>query len=346
MKKFIGELIVLFRKSPLQGVLTLTGLVLCVYLIVPVFSWAIFDADFIGESRDDCISGGACWVFISQRMMQFIIGFYPNEMAWRPFLVIALLVLTLIPVLWLRCPRRGLLITLSVLIMPLLSWAILDGRMIGLEYVETDKWGGLLLTLLISTVGIFVSLPLGILLALSRQSNLPILKTISIGFIEFWRGVPLITVLFMASVMLPLFFPPGFEVNKLLRVLIGVSLFSAAYMAEVVRGGLTAIPRGQYEAATALGLSYFKTMRMIILPQALRHVIPGIVNTFIGLFKDTSLVLVVSMFDLLGMVQAASTDPNWLGFAMEGYIFAGLVFWVFCYSMSRYSLKLEQKLSY
>ncbi len=216
----------------------------------------------------------------------------------------------------------------------------------GLPDVETPLWGGLLVTLVIAITGIVASLPLGILLALGRRSRMPAIKLFSIIFIEFWRGVPLITVLFMASVMLPLFLPEGVTFDKLLRVLIGVTLFSAAYMAEVVRGGLQAIPRGQYEGAMALGLRFGTMMQLIILPQALKLVIPGIVNTFIGLFKDTTLVLIVGMFDLLGQVQQSFADPTWSTPSQghTGYLFAAAIFWIFCFGMSRYSIYMENRL--
>jgi general L-amino acid transport system permease protein len=213
-----------------------------------------------------------------------------------------------------------------------------------LPYVETPLWGGLFLTLVIAAVGIVASLPIGIVLALGRRSEMPIVRALCVCFIELWRGVPLISVLFMASVMFPLFMPEGLTFDKLLRALVGVTLFSSAYMAEVIRGGLQAIPKGQYEAAQALGLSFWKSMGLIILPQALKLVIPGIVNTFIGLFKDTTLVLIIGLFDLLGMAQLAGTNPDWLGFSHEGYVFVAFVFWIFCFSMSRYSQHLERKL--
>ncbi len=217
---------------------------------------------------------------------------------------------------------------------------------LGLEHVETENWGGLLVTMVIAVTGIAASLPLGIALALGRRSDLPIVKFLSITFIEFWRGVPLITVLFMSSVMLPLFLPEGVTFDKLLRALIGVALFSAAYMAEVVRGGLQAIPRGQYEGAQALGLNYWQMMRMIILPQALKLVIPGIVNTFIGLFKDTTLVLIIGLFDFLGQIQFSFTDPTWATpvQSLTAYMFAAVVFFFFCFSMSRYSMYMENRL--
>ncbi len=218
---------------------------------------------------------------------------------------------------------------------------------LGLRSVETSLWGGLLVTLVVAVVGIVASLPLGILLALGRRSRLPVIRFFSIVFIEFWRGVPLITVLFMSSVMLPMFLPPGMNFDKLLRALIGVALFSAAYMAEVVRGGLQAIPKGQYEGAQALGLGYWQMMRLIILPQALKLVIPGIVNSFIALFKDTSLVLIIGLFDLLGIIQLNFADADWASpqTPASGYAFAALVYWVFCFSMSRYSIYTERRLA-
>ncbi|MFN3250294.1 amino acid ABC transporter permease [Roseibium album] len=217
---------------------------------------------------------------------------------------------------------------------------------LGLSTVDTPVWGGLLVTLVIAVTGIVASLPLGIALALGRRSTMPIVRLVSVIFIEFWRGVPLITVLFMSSVMLPLFLPEGVTFDKLLRVLIGVTLFSAAYMAEVVRGGLQAIPKGQYEGAMALGLRFWPMMYLIILPQALKLVIPGIVNTFIGLFKDTTLVLIVGMFDLLGQIQSSFTDPTWSTPTQghTGYLFAAIVFFVFCFGMSRYSIFMERRL--
>ena len=216
----------------------------------------------------------------------------------------------------------------------------------GLTPVETDKWGGFLVTLVIAITGIVASLPLGIALALGRRSKMPAVRLVSVIFIEFWRGVPLITVLFMSSVVLPLFLPEGVSFDKLLRALIGVALFSAAYMAEVVRGGLQAIPKGQYEGASALGLTFWQSTGLIIMPQALKLVIPGIVNTFIGLFKDTTLVLIIGLFDLLGQVQSSFTDPTWSSPTQShtGYLFTAAVFWMFCFGMSRYSIFMENRL--
>ena len=223
---------------------------------------------------------------------------------------------------------------------------IILGFDFGLAPVETPLWGGVMLTLIISITGIAASLPLGILFALGRRSTMPVVKMISIIFIEFWRGVPLVTVLFMSSVVLPLFLPEGVTFDKLLRALIGVALFSAAYMAEVVRGGLQAIPKGQYEGAMALGLRYWEMMGLIVLPQALKLVIPGIVNTFIGLFKDTTLVLIIGLFDLLGAIQGSFADANWSTpvTSHTGYLFAAIFYWIFCFGMSRYSIYMENRL--
>lgn len=228
-------------------------------------------------------------------------------------------------------------------IYPVIAWFLFTGGIFGLSYVDTHQWGGMFLTLVIAGIGIAASLPIGILLALGRRSSMPVTKTLCVCFIELIRGVPLISVLFMASVMLPLLLPEGIYFNKLLRALIGVALFYAAYMAEVVRGGLAAIPKGQYEAAQALGWGYWKMMGLIILPQALRLVIPGIVNTFLGLFKDTTLVAVIGLMDMLGIVKTALADTDWLGFPKEAYVFAALTYWVFCFSMSRYSMSLEKR---
>jgi general L-amino acid transport system permease protein len=262
-------------------------------------------------------------------------------------LAFALLIAGAAPLVWPRLPRKGLIAALLLTVYPVAALVLFHGGGGGLPTVETARWGGLFLTLVIAGVGITASFPIGIALALGRRSDMPIIKALCTAFIELVRGVPLVTVLFMASVMLPLFLPPGVTFDKLLRALIGVALFAAAYLAEVIRGGLQAIPRGQFEAADALGLSYPKKMALIILPQALKLVVPGIVNTFIGLFKDTSLVLIIGLFDLLGIVQLNNSDSKWFSptTAMTGYVFAGFVFWMFCFGMSRYSQMIERRLA-
>ncbi|MFG0380168.1 amino acid ABC transporter permease [Pseudomonas sp. zbq_18] len=323
--------------------LTLFAAYLVWVIVPPLLQWAIFQADWTGTTRADCTSDGACWVFIKERFDQFMYGFYPHELRWRVDLTVWLAVIGAAPLFVPMMPRKAVYGIGFLIVYPLLAFWLLHGGM-GLETVPTSRWGGLMLTLVIAAVGIAGALPLGILLALGRRSEMPAIRVICVTFIEFWRGVPLITVLFMSSVMLPLFLPEGMHFDKLLRALIGVILFQSAYIAEVVRGGLQAIPKGQYEAAAAMGLGYWRMMGLVILPQALKLVIPGIVNTFIALFKDTSLVIIIGLFDLLNSIKQATTDPAWLGMATEGYVFASLVFWIFCFGMSRYSMRLERKL--
>ena len=333
--------------SPSNIPLTLLALYLLYVLIPPALRWVFLDATWSGESREACsANGGACWVFIRVHFDQFMYGFYPDEQRWRVNLAVVLLVLGA-AALFVRAVPDQLKMRLGLgllVVYPLVAFVLFKGGMLGLSAVDTSSWGGLLLTLVIAGVGMTAALPLGVLLALGRRSQMPAIQTLCVTFIEFWRGVPLITVLFMSSVMLPLFLPAGMNFDKLLRALIGVTLFQAAYMAEVVRGGLQAIPKGQIEAAAALGLGYWKTMSLIVLPQALKLVIPGIVNTFIALFKDTSLVLIIGLFDLMNIVHNATTNPEWLGFSTEGYVFAAAVYWLFCFGMSRYSQSLEKRL--
>lgn len=311
--------------------------------LIPLIDWAILSANWLGETRADCVGEGACWVFIRARFGQFMYGFYPDAERWRIDVAAVLVIIVASLFLFSKVPGPGLM-GIGLLVFSLLSgFLLLRGGIAGLPTVEPRQWGGLTLSLVITIAGLAIAIPLGILLALGRRSSLPVIRIFCVAFIELWRAVPLITVLFMASVMLPLFLPEGLTVEKLLRALIGVGLFAGAYMAEVVRGGLQAIPRGQYEAAAALGLGYWRTMAFVILPQALRHVIPGLINTVIALFKDTTLVLIIGMFDFLGIIQAALTDPAWLGFALEGYVFAALVYWIICFSLSRLSLAVERR---
>jgi general L-amino acid transport system permease protein len=335
--------------TKLDSLLTVLAITLTLYVMKVVFGWAVIDASFSGSDRTACLKDvqGACWPFIEAKFGQFIYGRYPDAERWRVDLVFAAGLIGLVPMLMPNVGHKRANMIFLLGFYPFFAFIMLTGGVLGLATVDTTDWGGLLVTLVVAVTGIVASLPLGILLALGRRSDLPIVRALCIGFIEIFRGVPLITVLFMASVMLPLFLPDGVNFDKLVRCLIGVALFSSAYMAEVVRGGLQAIPKGQYEAAAALGLSYWKTTRLIILPQALKLVIPGIVNTFIGLFKDTTLVLIVGLFDLLGIVQLHFTDASWATpeTHITGYVFAGAVFWLFCFAMSRYSIFIENHLS-
>jgi general L-amino acid transport system permease protein len=330
--------------SAFNSLLTLMGLYLIYVTVPPILDWLFLHADWTGETRDDCAGEGACWVFVKARFGQFMYGFYPEAERWRVDTAFLIFVAGLAALMVPRVPGKRWVALFLLFAFPFIAYALFYGGVLGFVVVETALWGGLMLTLVIATIGIVASLPIGVVLALGRRSRMPLIRALCVAFIELWRGVPLITVLFMASVMLPLFLPEGVSFDKLLRAFIGVTLFQSAYMAEVVRGGLQAIPQGQYEAAKALGLNYWKMMSLIVLPQALKLVIPGIVNTFIALFKDTTLVLIIGLFDLLGIVQAALTDPNWLGFSIEGYVFAGFGYWIFCFGMSRYSQYIERKL--
>ena len=327
-----------------NGLLTLVLAYLLLPLLWSALDWAIFSANWQGSSRADCAQGGACWVFIESRLGQYLYGFYPADQYWRINLAFAGLAVLLALLIWPRTPRKGWLALFTLLVFPVIAFVLIHGDA-GLEVVETNRWGGLMLTLVLAVVGIVVALPFGILLALGRRSHMPVISSLSTVYIEFWRAVPLITVLFMASVMLPLFMTSEVELDKLLRALIGIILFQAAYVAEVVRGGLQAIPKGQYEAGEALGLSYWKVMGLVIMPQALKITIPSLVNTFISLFKDTSLVLIIGLFDLLAISKVALADPAWLGFSTEAYVFIAMIFWMFCFGMSRYSIYLERKLN-
>jgi general L-amino acid transport system permease protein len=291
---------------------------------------------------------GACWAYVIDKISFFTYGFYPIDGRWRVDVFFVLLAFGVVWMAWLDAPRRDLGVVYFFIIMPIVSLILLLGwPLIGLSKVATTSWGGVLVTVVVSAVGIVFSLPIGIALALGRRSHMPAVRLFSVIFIEFVRGVPLITVLFMASVMLPLFVPDTWSPDKLLRALVGVSLFASAYMAEVVRAGLAAIPKGQYEAAMAVGLGYWKMMRLIILPQALKITIPNIVNTTIGLFKDTTLVFIVGIFDFLMTVEAGRSDPNWITpvTGPTGYVFAAIFYLIFCYGMSRYARFVEARLA-
>lgn len=324
-----------------NGALTLIALYI-LYLIVPVLAnWMFFDATFAPVTNEQCGREGACWSYIIEKLNLFIYGFYPSEEVWRPQLVLALAIGFVFIAKTLKIHRAKIIVGLIV-IYPLIAFLLLYGGL-GLPIIETHHWGGLMLTIVIATVGIVASFPIGILLALGRQSKMRVIRLLSVVYIEFIRGVPLITILFMASVVLPLFFREGVDMDKLLRALIGITMFQAAYIAEVIRGGLQAIPKGQYEAADAIGLNFAQKTGLIILPQALKISIPNIVGSFIALFKDTTLVLIIGLFDILSMVHLTTNDELWLGRSTEGYVFVMMVLWVILYSMSQYSKRLEHR---
>jgi general L-amino acid transport system permease protein len=328
----------LFRSWP-ETIATLLLLWILWRTVPPFIDWAFLDAVWRPDSKACRAGEGACWGFIAEKYRFILFGTYPYELHWRPALatviLIGLWVFSAFRVFWKSWLALVWLGGLTVI--GILMW----GGVFGLRYVENERWGGLILTLLLTTFGVAAAFPLGIMLALGRRSDMPVIRGLCVGYIELIRGVPLISLLFMASVMLPLFLPSGVTIDKLLRAQIAIILFAAAYLAEVIRGGLQAIPRGQYDAAHALALPYWRRTYLIILPQALRIAVPALVNNFIALFKDTSLVLIIGLFDLLSTVKISLNEPAWTGFGVEAYLFASLVYFVFCAAMSRYSKSFE-----
>ena len=327
-------------QSPASAVLTILTVWFVLMLAPPLVQWLLVKASFRAPDAQACReAGGACWAFIREKYRLILFGTYPHAEQWRPLLATALLVASIV---WTATRRLAGLQIVGLWVFTILAVATLMwGGFLGLAFVENTRWGGLPLTLILSTFGIAFAFPVGILLALGRRSRMPAIKAMCVAYIELIRGVPLISLLFMSSVMLPLFLPEGFSIDKLLRAQLAIIFFAAAYVAEIVRGGLQAIPKGQYEGAESIGLSYWQQTRKIVLPQALKVVIPPLVSTFIALFKDTSLVVIIGIFDLTQAAKAALADPAWTGFGVEAYLFIGLIYFVFCYSISRYSRSLE-----
>jgi general L-amino acid transport system permease protein len=333
--------------SNFNALLTLLIIFIIIKATPPSLSWFIFDANIAGDTKEACTGTGACWTYIKVWFRRFMYGMYPNELQWRINISFIFLVALAFVGYFAGEKLKKFLTLYYVIIYPIIAYILIyyliSGGSFGLVWVETGAWGGLSLTFIVSFFCLIFCFPVGMLLALGRRSDLPTIKYMSVGFIEFWRGVPLITVLFMSSVMFPMFLPEDFFMDKLVRVIIAISLFEAAYVAEVIRGGLQALPRGQYDAAKSLGMGYWKMHIFVILPQALKLVIPGIANTFLALVKDTPLIFVVGLMEIAGMLGLAKTNPKWLGFAMEGYVFAAIIFWIICYAMSKYSYNLEAK---
>ncbi|MCB2019226.1 MAG: amino acid ABC transporter permease [Burkholderiaceae bacterium] len=325
---------------------TVVLLALALWWVPQLIDWGLLKAVFV-PSFQECQAErgiGACWGVITEKYRLILFGRYPFEDQWRPLLATLLMVGTLVA----SCVRYFWKPWLMLLwaAMLVLYFGLMFGGFAGMAFVATDRWGGLPLTVLLATLSIVLAFPLAVAVALGRRSNLPAIKTVCVIYVELIRGVPLISVLFMASFMFPLFMPPGTTIDVLLRVLVGITLFSGAYMAEIVRGGLQAIPKGQQEAADTLGLSYWQAQRKIILPQALAMVVPGIMNSFIAIFKDTSLVTIVSLYELTGaMSLALNSDSDWRPFKIEAYFFIAAIYFIFCFSMSRYSLWIERRLS-
>jgi general L-amino acid transport system permease protein len=339
--------------SIFNSMLTVLIVVALLLTIPPLIKFLLVDAVWSGTDRDACLPSearpeiGACWAFIRDRFGFFIYGSYPIDQRWRVDLFFVMLAIGVVWLLWLDAPRRDLAAAYLFIVVPIASFILLYGwEAVGLAHVDTALWGGVLVTIVVASVGIVASLPIGIVLALGRRSSMPGIKLLSVAFIEFVRGVPLITVLFTASVMLPLFVPDTWSPDKLMRALVAVAIFSAAYMAEVVRAGLQAIPKSQYEAARALGLTYWPMMRLVVLPQALKATIPNIVNSYVALFKDTTLVFFVGIFDFLKTVEVARVDPKWATpvTSATGYAFAAIFYLIFCRLMSRYAKGVERRL--
>lgn len=328
-----------------NAILTILVAALIGSAIPPFLDWLVIKAHGFDASSPVCraANDGACWGFIGEKLRFILFGTFPYDEQWRPLLTIAVFIALLLA----SCDRRfwkpwlGLVWAGGLALVAILMW----GGVLGLTYVENSRWGGLPLTIILSVIGLAVAFPVAIVLALGRRSDMVALRVLSVTYIELIRGVPLISLLFMASVMFPLFLPNGVSVDKLLRAQVAFIMFASAYMAEAIRGGLQSMPKGQYEAADALGLGYWQKMRKIILPQALAVAIPPLVNTFISFFKDTSLVIIIGLYDLLGTAKAALSDPAWRGFYKEAYLFIGVIYWIFCYSMSKYSQKLERDLN-
>lgn len=342
-KGVIGWMRASLFSSPLNTLLTVLVAWLLLMALPAMVEWLFIRANFNATTAQECrASGGACWAFIAEKHRLILFGVYPYDEQWRPLLASIVLIAVIICscVRWFWTAYLGLLWIAGLSVVGLLMW----GGVFGLSYVENDRWGGLPLTLILATFGIAAAFPIGLLLALGRRSNMPAVKAICVVYIELIRGVPLISLLFMSSVMLPLFLPEGFSIDKLLRAQIAIILFAAAYIAETVRGGLQAIPNGQYEGADSLGLSYWQQMRKIILPQALKVVIPPLVGIFIALFKDTSLVVIIGIFDLTQAAKTAVADAAWRGFSAEAYLFIAFIYFIFCFSISRYSQSLEKRL--
>jgi len=350
----IGWLRANLLSTPFNIALTVLIVLLLAWAIPEIVRFLVIDAVWSGNDRDACLwtvqhrEIGACWPFVWERLPYFIYGSYPIPQRWRVDVFFLMLAVGVVWLLWLKAPRRDLGAVYFFIVLPVVSYILLTGwSRIGLEPVDSVLWGGVLVTIVVASVGIVFSLPLGIILALGRRSRMPVVRTLSVIFIEFVRGVPLITVLFMAGVMLPLFVPEQYSPDKLVRALVGIAIFASAYMAEVVRAGLQAIPRGQYEGAMAVGLGYAQMMRLVVLPQALTVTIPNIVNTYIGLFKDTTLVFIVGIFDLLRTIEVARIDPKWATpvTSTTGYAVAAIFYVVFCYGMSRYARATEARLA-
>ena len=328
--------------SALNTVLTVVGLLFVLWLVPTLLNWFIFNATFVGSSQADCTSSGACWLPVVNRIELFTYGMYPDEQQWRVDVAFGLAAIA-IPMLYIK--RFNKLVMLCyIAVLPFAMWMLLKGGTFGLESISTTKFAGIMLTLFLAIFGMVFALPLGILLALGRRSKRPVIHWLSVAYIELVRSVPVITLLFMASLMIQLFLPPGQEFDVLLRVVAVLVLFTAAYMAETIRGGLQSIPQGQFEAAEALGFGYWKMMGKIILPQVLKNSIPSLLNHFVGILKETTLVMIVGVLDIVGVASSTLSNAKWVGLENEMYAFLAVFFFICCFSLSQYAAHLERRL--
>lgn len=331
----------IFTLRPGNVVAWVVALGATAFTLPDIVMWALVDATWVAENRAGCDPEGACWAFVINRLPQFAFGFYPPQERWRAVVALGWPLLALTVALGPSFRRRAAVVSVALALYPLVASFLLLGGSLGLPRVPTSQWGGMTMTIYVGTVAFVAAFPIGLALALARRSSLPALHLLGTVFIEIWRGLPLIAVLFIAVVMVPLSLPPGSEVPRLVLALVGITLYTSSYLAEVFRGGLQSLAAGQSEAAAALGFTYWSTQRYIIVPQALMAVVPGILNTVVALFKDTTYVLVVGLFDFLSIVSAAVADPRWLGLATEGYVFVGFVYWGLCFLLSRVSARIE-----
>jgi len=344
LKQIVKDIRKDYFNSPINAVLSLLTLFIIIKIGVWLVNWAIINAVWTGESREVANKNGATWAFIVKKIRFFIFGFFPKEQVWRIVTAFILIGLSFIPYFIKQIKHKIFVFFGHMILWPIIIGFFLSGFGI-LEKVSTNDWGGLTLTLVLSLLGLLYSFPIGILLALGRRSETPVIKGLSIAYIEFFRGIPLITILFMSSVVIPFFLPAGMAIDKIVRVVIGMTFFQSAYLAEVIRGGLQAIPKGQYEAAESLGFKYSLQTYLIILPQVLKITISNLGGISISFIKDTTLVLIIGMFDLLGVVNPLASDSNWLGMAPEGLIFSGLIYWFICFFTSKLTDKAEDKLN-
>ena len=340
-----GKLRTVMFQSPATLFLWLLLFLGAVWFIPGLVRWAIVDATMFAEDRNGCSPTGACWAFILNRLPQFAFGFFPPEERWRAVVALLWPILALAAALGPAFKARGGLVAGALATYPIGATLILWGSPLGLRAVDTAQWGGMTMTVYVGTVAFVLAFPLGLCLALGRMSSLPVLRILSVLFIELWRGLPLIAVLFISVIMVPFILPPGIELPRLALALVGITFYTSSYLAEVFRGGLQSLGKGQTEAAAALGFTFWSSQGYILIPQAIRAVIPGILNTVVALFKDTTYVLVVGLFDFLNIVNAAIADPRWLGLATEGYVFVGIVYWCFCFLLSRVSARIERDMA-